>query len=400
MGEASMVSGHPHPSMKSRCPGCHDGVFSEPWAIPAQPVVLNYRCRSAEAAAKIPLCDLHLVECSRCGLIFNASFDESLIPYDANYDNIQSFSEAFQRHLESCARHLAENYPGPAAGGVVVEPGCGKGAYLKLVCRITGWQGVGYDTTCEIDGESEHNTLFIRRRATAQDIRGNVHAIVCRHVIEHVSDVGAFLRLLHDMARKGGAEVIYLETPAWEWSVENGAFWDVFHEHCNYFTSETLRHLAEQAGFRVLEHFTTFGGQYQSLYLGIDPASSMPGWELPRRTSLQGFAQQTIKAKEQLRHTLIDAGAGSQAYAIWGAGAKGVTLANNLHHDRIPPTVIIDCNPGKSGSFVPGVGVPVHLPSTEVLRDVPLILVPNPNYLPEIKATLSSMGLNPTLVTV
>jgi hypothetical protein len=44
--------------------------------------------------------------------------------------------------------------------------------------------------------------------------------------------------------------------------------------------------------------------------------------------------------------------------------------------------------------------VPVHLPNTEVLRDVPLILVPNPNYLPEIKATLSSMGLNPTLVTV
>ncbi|HSI61993.1 MAG TPA: class I SAM-dependent methyltransferase [Candidatus Saccharimonadia bacterium] len=374
--------------------------MSNPWVVPAQPVVLNYRCRSAEAAAKIPLRDLHLVECSQCGLIFNASFDENLIHYDADYDNIQSYSEAFQRHVSSCIIHLTENYSSPTAGSVVVEAGCGKGAYLKQLCAISGWHGRGYDTTCEIVGESDHNTFFIKRRATEHDIHGNVHAIVCRHVIEHVSDVGAFLRLLHSMAVAGGAEVIYIETPAWEWTVENEAFWDIFHEHCNYFTSETLRHLAEQAGFRVLEHFTTFGGQYQSLYLGTGAASSAPDLGSPPPVSLHAFALQAGEAHERLLQTLTAAGASAHPYAIWGAGAKGVTLANRLHHAKLAPSVIIDSNPGKSGSFVPGVGIPVHTPRAEVLRDVPLILVPNPNYLPEIKATLTSMGLNPTLVTV
>ena len=40
-----------------------------------------------------------------------------------------------------------------------------------------------------------------------------------------------------------------IETPAWEWIVEHGAFWDVFYEHCNYFTGATLRRLCEHAGF-------------------------------------------------------------------------------------------------------------------------------------------------------
>jgi hypothetical protein len=400
IGEASTASAPFSSSIPTKCPGCHGSRFSAPWVVPGQPAVLNYRCHTEESAKRIPLQELHLVECGDCGLIFNAAFDERLVPYDEGYDNCQSFSSVFSKHLEDCANHLATTYPAPASS-MVLEPGCGKGAYLKLLCAITGWRGVGYDTTCEIATvDAQEQVRFFQHYVNRDEIREPVHAIVCRHVIEHVSDVRAFLRLLHDLASAGGAKVIYLETPTWEWIVNAGAFWDIFHEHCNYFTMSALRRLCEEAGFRVLEHFTTFSGQYQSLYLSIQGSPARRGTTPPCSGGLEAFAQASDAAREHLRQRLAEKGVGDVPYGIWGAGAKGVTLANTLSHLGRPPAAIIDCNPGKTGTFTPGVGTPVHAPSPDVLKQLPVILVPNPIYRSEIESTLNSMGLNPTLIPV
>lgn len=386
--------------MKTQCPGCQGNQLTKPWVVPGQPAVLNYRCYSQAAAMQVPLRDLHLVECLECGLIFNAGFDESLVPYDGGYDNQQSHSPVFWNHMEACARHLATHYSAPADSGVVLEPGCGKGAYLKALCKLTGWRGLGYDTTSEASGEGEHNTYFVNRNARIGDIPAGIHALVCRHVIEHVGDVGAFLRLLHEMAVAGGAKVIYIETPSWEWIAAQAAFWDIFHEHCNYFTTATLQRLAEDAGFHVLEHFTTFGGQYQSLYLGIiDSPASRARTPAPP-SGLAAFARKADAAKAALQSHLVMHGADRVPYAIWGAGAKGVTLANTFTHLGMAPSVIIDSNPGKAGTFIPGAAVPVHPPERGTLEKVPLIVIPNPNYLPEIQDTLHNLGLNPTLVSI
>lgn len=387
--------------MKTQCPGCQGNKLTHPWVVPGQPAVLNYRCHSQASARKIPLVDLHLVECRECGLVFNAGFDESLVPYDGGYDNQQSHSPVFWNHLEECARHLATRYPAPTGSGVVLESGCGKGAYLKMLCNLTGWRGLGYDTTSEAAGEGEHNTHFVNRNARTGDVPASIHALVCRHVIEHVGDVAAFLRLLHEMAVAGGATVTYLETPSWEWIVEHTAFWDVFHEHCNYFTATTLRHLAEDAGFHVLEHFTTFGGQYQSLYLGTGSSPVSPQFDRPPSPSgLEAFARKADAAKATLQSRLVEHGADRVPYAIWGAGAKGVTLANASYHFGMAPSVVIDSNPGKAGTFIPGVAIPVRPPGRAALENVPLIVIPNPNYLPEIQETLRNMGLNSTLVSI
>jgi hypothetical protein len=386
--------------MKTQCPGCQGNQLTQPWVVPRQPAVLNYRCHSQAAAMQVPLLDLHLVECHECGLIFNAAFDESLVLYDGGYDNQQSHSPVFRNHMEECARHLATHHPASAGSGIVLEPGCGKGAYLKMLCKLTGWRGLGYDTTSEVSGEAECNTHFVNRNARTEDIPAGIHALVCRHVIEHVGEIGPFLRLLHEMAVAGGAKVTYIETPSWEWIVAQAAFWDVFHEHSNYFTAATLRRLAEEAGFRVLEHFTTFGGQYQSLYL--EPRSPSASKERARSSpsELDEFARKADAAKATLQSHLAVNGAGRVSYAIWGAGAKGVTLANSFSHLGMAPSVVIDSNPGKAGTFIPGVAVPVHPPGREALEHLPLIVIPNPNYRPEIEETLCNMGLNPTLISI
>lgn len=340
---------------------------------------------------------MRLRECCCCGLIYNELLDLAAISYDGEYENSQAFSTKF---VETCRQTAVD-----LAGGrldessTVLEVGCGKGDFLRMLSEQTGCKGIGYDTSCECSGATaDGRTTFYQRYVTPEDVQDNLNLIICRHVVEHVPEIQVFLRLLRDLAVKGGQPVVYIETPAFEWIAENKAFWDVFYEHCNYFPLPTLRYLAEIAGFEVLRHRLIFGGQYQSLELRVNAAGAeSPDEAAPEHGGLLGpFARSLTSACFDLEQKLRAAGA-EQGWMIWGAGAKGVTLANTLH--RMPPSFVIDANPAKQGRFIPGIGTPVIAP-----QDLPglapsVIYVANPNYLPEIRLTLEAMSLSPTLLS-
>src|SRR6185369_2153490 len=123
------------------CPGCGSSDLCARFLLPNHPVVLNYRFASAAAARSVPRRDINLAQCSRCGLVFNASFEASVVPYDENYENRQCFSPAFQDHLGSLAcRLIAEN---GLKNARILEVGCGKGDFLRLICAEANARGVG-----------------------------------------------------------------------------------------------------------------------------------------------------------------------------------------------------------------------------------------------------------------
>ena len=360
-----------------------------------QPVILNYRFETAEAAKHVARRDMELRECNDCGLVFNAILDAAAIPYDDRYENRQNFSASFIAMLSETANTLSERYN--LAGGAVLEVGCGKGDFLTLLCDRANAQGFGYDTSYEEGGsEANERVTFFQRYVTPADVTQKIDLVICRHVVEHVPDIGDFFRLLHAIATAGGGSAVYVETPALEWIVEHNAFWDVFYEHCNYFPTRTLRKLAEQAGFTVLQHRFIFGGQYQALELRpgeIDPA--VTALHSQNGPVLRMFAESFVSSCSQVIARLEEAGA-AQGWAIWGAGAKGVSLANALL--TFPPTFVIDSNPSKQGMFLPGTGIPVIAPDDPKVARVPVILVANPNYISEIRATLAKQGFSPLLM--
>ncbi len=379
--------------LKTHCPGCGDNLLSEPWRIPNQPVILNYRFGSSDSAKEVPRRDMHLAECSNCGLIFNSSLDESVIAYDQNYDNRQGFSAIFNQHLNDVAEMLISRHK--LSNGLVFEVGCGKGDFLRKVCEISGSTGIGFDTSCEEVSNSDEKLFFSCRYATEEDVPAKVNVIICRHVIEHVSEIGEFLTLLHRMAVKGNVDVVYLETPVWEWIVDHGAFWDVFYEHCNYFPSATLARLVELKGFIIDDHQMVFGGQYQGIFLKpcLDQKSPKDFAGIP--SSMMRFASKVDLAIETLRERIRQT-AFHGTWGIWGAGAKGVTLANRL--SELSPAFVVDANPDKCGNFVPGTSVPIVDSGHEIVKRAGSVLIANPNYYPEIRDALSARNLDPEIL--
>ena len=389
---------HPaQPPARAACPGCGSLALGDSFVLGQQPVILNYRFATAEAARAVARRDMLLRECNHCGLVFNAILDPAAIPYDERYENRQNFSAGFTAMLEETADLLTQRYP--LHGGAVLEVGCGKGDFLTLLCERAQAHGVGFDTSCEQTGvQPDGRVSFFQRYVTPEDVDQKFDLVVCRHVVEHVPDIGEFFRLLHGVALAGGGSAVYVETPALEWIVEHHAFWDVFYEHCNYFPTRTLRTLAEQAGFALLDHRLIFGGQYQALELrpGAAAAERAPV-TAHAGPMLASFAAKFAESRREVESKLDEAGV-AVGWAIWGAGAKGVSLANALISH--PPSFVIDSNPSKQGMFLPASGIPIIAPTDPKVAEAPVILVANSNYLAEIRAALAQQGIRPKLLTL
>jgi SAM-dependent methyltransferase len=375
------------------CPGCSGARFVDGQRLTNQPVMLNYRCLDQEAAKTLGAGTVQLRECQTCGLIFNATFDINLIRYDSAYDNRQGFSGVFRKHLESVADQLMQYLP---SGGRVLEVGCGKGEFMRLLRDRGCTRCVGYDTSCPDnktvdDAGIEYHCCYV----TSDLVNEHFDLIVCRHVVEHVPEIGVFLESLAAISKAAGNAAIVIETPEFGWIVGNGCFWDYFYEHCNYFTFEALEELCRLAGLEVISHQRVFGDQYQ--FIVVKPSSNpIPALAVTAR-ALSRFIDLTTEAQKNLE-TKITLAATGRSWAIWGAGAKGVTLASRLPVPGL--AFVIDSNPAKAGCFLPGSGIPVVSPSDPRIADLALVVIANPMYQAEILGALRLSRFTGTTLVV
>lgn len=375
------------------CPGCGSPKLSDAVVIPDQPVILNYRFDSPKASAEVPLRNVELRQCWDCGLVFNAAFEDGIVPYDTAYENRQSHSDAFAKHTRQVAKMIGAMMESECPR--ILELGCGKGQFLRQLVGFCQGQGVGYDTSYE-GPDVDTNLMFKAEYLSASDVPGEFDAVVCRHVVEHVPQIRAFLGELAAIAKTCGNPSVFIETPRLEWILEHKSSWDIFYEHCNYFTEEALRGLCRMAGFLVLGQYPVFSRQYQLLVLALDPTKIPGSQPLDSGNSTKSEPIYRIEAIHSSSISklaaLIEAQRNGGRWAIWGAGAKGVCLANRLPNEHLAR--LIDTNPAKQGFHVPGTHIPIQAPSASSIKDLQLIIIANPSYEMEIRAELENYEYN------
>ena len=171
----------------------------------------------------------------------------------------------------------------------------------------------------------------------------------------------------------GGRGKILIEVPDFEWIKKKQAFWDIYYEHCNYFTPQTLAAL-----FRRSDSWCLFDGQYQGLIADLaDLRQTVHRDHRPKR----GY--KFPDTRPTYAHQLPDEG----LVFVRGASSKGVTFLNHMDPERQRVEALIDINPKKQGRFIPTTGQQIRPPDylDEISDTAMTILVVNPNYLAEIK---------------
>lgn len=375
------------------------GVFH---SVLAQPTLIGVTWPDADAARACRRGDIDLAFCGACGLVWNVSFDPGRLDYDKNYDNSLHFSPAFRSYSEEVVAGLVDRHG--LKGRTVVDVGCGKGDFLRMLCEVGGNRGYGHDPS--FNGCRDEGSAAIQWSGEpfgpGQPGKG-ADLIASRYVLEHIPDPLGFLRVMRassDPART----IVYCEVPDLDLIVRQHSVWDVIYEHVCYFGVESLTRIFARAGFDVIDVRETYGGQFVSV--DARPAAGPTGDPGAETGDLAALAHEIERFGDIHRRRVGEwvarcaawraAGIGVDA---WGAGAKAVCFLGMLGETAAAVRRVVDINPAKQGRFLAGTGHPIVAPGA--LSDDPpdIVVLMNPIYRHEIRDELASRALAPDLVS-
>jgi 2-polyprenyl-3-methyl-5-hydroxy-6-metoxy-1,4-benzoquinol methylase len=381
------------------CGGVETTAALEIRNVPAHAVVV-YRDRAAAEAA--PTGDMRLVCCRSCGFAFNRAFDPRLLHYRDGYESTQAFSghfNAFSSELaaEILARVGSREKP-------LLEIGCGQGEFLRLLEAGGHRNLIGFDPAHhpERSALDKGSSVKIFAEAFSPALAAEPPAaIVCKMTLEHIANPLGFLRDIAAVANQSPDCIVFLQVPNAEEIFRIGAFWDVYYEHCSYFTASTLPWLLARAGLRPLDLRTGFGAQYL-LLAGRSGRSPSTVARTPPDNALAGFEAFLAKANRMIAawDEKVDGfDRAGTSVALWGGGSKAVAFLSALERsDAID--YAIDVNPRKSASHLPKSGLKVVSPSMAKKKPTDLIVVMNPNYLTEVRECCAGLGLPAAILPV
>ena len=354
---------------------------------------------SEESAINTKRGDLELVICAECGFTFNRSFDTSLMEYGQQYDNSQTFSKYFESYLSELVNILVTNHGVKNCN--IVEVGCGKGLFLRKLIENEDWNnfGFGFDPTYigpekDFNGRLKFQKTFFDKTSDIPKI----DIVICRHVIEHISNPLIFLKSIKDTFPNNSKIKFFFETPTIEWILRNNVFQDFFYEHCSYFTAESLVTCFEKAGFHVNNIKHVFNGQYlwlEAILPNVKPEMSKKSKNILKFAKEFSLNEQDSILKWRKKVTDLK---NNGKVAIWGAGAKGVTFVNLIDPEKKLIDFVIDLNPKKQHKFLPGTGHPI-IDYTEISKNqIKHAILMNHNYRQEIISLLEKKHIDINLI--
>jgi SAM-dependent methyltransferase len=379
-------------------------VFFEQRSIPTNSCLLLDTKQEAEG---FPRDDLELGFCHACGFLSNVVFHDA--EYSQRYEETQGFSKVFVEWGKALAGRWVDTYG--LHGKRVLEIGCGKGEFLVWMVEAGAGHGIGIDPGVHperIETELDPDRLtWIKDFYSEAYAHLEADAVVCRHTLEHIHPVGEFMRTVRRAIGDRLETIVLFELPDVKRVLEEVAFWDVYHEHCSYFSLGSLARLFRATGFEVLHLELDYDDQY--LLIEARPSPVVPAAGEPFEVEhdlevltrgVDKYAAEYDALAQSWKQRLRDLRDRGGKAVIWGAGSKGVSYLTNLTNMGMTDEIeyAVDINPFKWGKFMAGTGQQIVSPEFLVEYRPDLVVAMNPIYLDEIRAQLESLGLEPELI--
>ena len=258
----------------SECPACGSSRRSADYTVPDYEYGLSYRAA--------------YLSCEDCGTTAQAPMPSPAQLAAFYPPAYHSHTNRGLLHRLRCRMRLRQLLPLPLKDGVVLDFGCGNGAFLEYAAhRLPGVRFFGYEI-----GPKQNVT--VRRQGRITLVEGALEDLLdrlpaCRlismnHVIEHLPDPQRALSALSGMLLPGGALVG--QTPA-AGSCEHRMFgprWSGYHapRHTIVFSRRGLRECLTRLGFQRIRISSAFNPAGLAVSLA-SAVSSEPVTGIPRQ---------------------------------------------------------------------------------------------------------------------
>jgi SAM-dependent methyltransferase len=377
-------------------------VFYEVSRVPVHSVLL---LPTQKEAVEYTKGDIALGFCEECGFISNLVFDPRLHEYSARYEETQGFSSTFSTFQRSLAQRLIDEYD--LHKKTIIEIGCGKGEFLSLLCELGENTGIGFDPAYI----PARNVSPAKDRMTfIQDFYGEKYSnyqadfVCCKMTLEHIPDVAEFMKTVRRSIGNRRDTIVFFQIPEVRRILREQAFWDIYYEHCSYFSQGSLARLFRKSGFDVMDLGTEYDDQYLMIEARPGTGRSSPALDQENdldelKADVAYFTESLQPTLEKWNRRLSEIRQTGRRVVIWGGGSKGVAFLTKLGvTDEIPYAV--DINPYKHGTFMAGTGQEIVGPEFLKRFHPDLVVVMNPIYREEIKADLQKLGLSPEILAI
>jgi SAM-dependent methyltransferase len=384
--------------MDDLCPACSMSDAVSFFSVDGVPTSSCVLLDDEQEARSCPRGRIELAVCRACGFITNRAFEPSLTEYSSRYEETQAFSPTFVEFAKALAKQWVDRYN--LHGARILEIGCGKGEFLVWMLEAGAGSATGIDPGVRperLDTELAGRIEWIADLYDDRWLDLEADAIVCRHTLEHIHAVGDFLRLIRSHTDARDIPLLF-EVPDARRVLDEGAFWDVYYEHCSYFTAGSLARLFRRCGFEVLDVALAYDDQYLLLEARPTGVSATPA-PLPIEEQADSvleiatrFATRHDEMITRLSTRFYDVRARGGRTVLWGGSSKAVGLLS------VPSvldglTAVVDVNPHKQGRYLAGTGHQIVAPEALPLLRPDLIVVANPVYLAEIRRQVREMDI-------
>jgi hypothetical protein len=250
---------------------------------------------------------------------------------------------------------------------------------------------------------SERDVRFVREFFTENTNEIAPDLLCCKMTLEHIGQTNQFIRSVRSVAKRKDS-VIFFQVPDVRRILEEGAFWDVYYEHCSYFSATSLKHLFNGTGFAVQRVWTGYDSQY--LMIVTSPAETGSGVtfgdadDVAAIIRMSGcFAATAARSRAAWLSRLRKWADAGQRTVLWGSGSKAVAFLTTLGvRDEVEH--VVDINPYRVGKYLPGTGQRIVAPA--FLRDYrpDNVVIMNPVYRDEVGRELARQRCEPRVYTI
>lgn len=387
----------------SPCPGCGAGkmaVFYQVDNVPVHSVLLFH---SKELALNYPKGNIELGFCQECGFIANIAFDPAKLEYSQQYEETQSFSPTFRDFHARLAKDLIDRYN--LHHKKIIEIGCGKGEFLTLLCEMGGNTGVGFDpayVSGRANPKLETQTTFITDFYSEKysDYYGDFYC--CKMTLEHIHKTADFLNTIRHSIGDRPEALVFFQVPDTMRVLQDLAFWDIYYEHCSYFTARSLERLFQSCGFKVTDLWKDYDDQYLMITAVPDVVPGEKIYKAEDQELLETIVYFSYVQRQRIemwKLILQEYQRMGRRVVLWGASSKAVAFLTTLGvQEEIEYAV--DINPYKQGTFLAGTGQQIVSPQFLKEYRPDIVIVMNPIYRDEIRRDLELFGVKPALLTI